>query len=479
MRAGEPSEPPSASEPLSASEPYETRDVYGRLYRVGESPEQIMGRPRILMLVLPWVAMGAVSVMQYGYGVAVPALREAHGWSLVQAFSVLAVWVAFQAGVGFPAAWLRRRRAVSPAWLMVAGGVLCLLGLVALGQAGNLAVALAGYGVVGGTGAGLVYATSVTTVSSWYPESRSTWLGAVTGAFAYGSLPFVVLFGLGMDAANAAGILTLSGLVVGVVVVGCGVLLSDPPPHWWPAHIDPQAWAVDRQLNRSLPENVPAVRQYSPGQVVRSGSLPVMYAILVSMAAVSLLGIASLASYATAGGFAAGVVVVAVGGLALVNGVGRTLAARISDRLGRRRTLAAVLAIEGLAQFGLVASAQSGLAGALVAFALLAGLGGGAFYPLFGSLVLEYFGEHSALENIGLVYSAKVFGGLIGIGAGAVVVTAYGFAVAFAAAGCLGVLAAASTRLLHQPGRPTLPDPGQRTSPANASTAAPSSGSSL
>lgn len=448
----------------------EVRDVYGRLYRVGESPEQLTGRSRAWMLALPWAAMAAVSVLQYGYGAAVPALREAHGWGLGAAFSVLAVWVVFQAGAAFPAAWLRRHRHVSPSAFMVTGGVLCLLGLVALASSGSLAVALVGYGVVGGTGAGLVYATCVTTVSSWYPESRSRWIGAVSGAFAYGAVPFVVLFSLGMDGSDVRSILTATGVLVGAVVVGCGLLLRDPPECWWPAHIDPQQWALDRTLNPSLRENLPAVRQYSPGEAVRTPTLPVMYAILVSMAAVSLTGIAYLAVFVADAGFGPAVVAFAVGGLAAVNGAGRTLAARVSDRLGRRRTLTAVLAIEALAQFGLVLASLSGSAAVLVTFALLAGLGGGAFYPLFGSLVLEYFGERSAMENQALVYSAKVFGGLVGIGMGALVITAYGYEAAFTAAGCLGLVSVGLTRLLRKPGR--LPEPApQPAHPAYAAAA--------
>src|SRR3954462_15451408 len=42
-------------------------DANGREYRIGESPEQILGRPRGWMMWLPWIAMMAVSVFEYGY----------------------------------------------------------------------------------------------------------------------------------------------------------------------------------------------------------------------------------------------------------------------------------------------------------------------------------------------------------------------------------------------------------------------------
>jgi len=447
------------AEVRTAQGPRELTDVYGRHYRVGESDRDLTGRSRAWMLWLPGVTMAAVSVLQYGYGVLAPTLADVHGWSLAQVMSVLAVWVVFQAGVAFPTARLRQRRAVAPRTVIVVGGVLCLAGLVTLAHAGSLAVAILGFSVLGGTGAGLVYATSVTTVSAWFPESRGARIGAVTGAFAYGAVPLVLLFALGLDAGNSTLVLDLTGVAVGGLVVVCGFLFRDPPQDWWPSHIDPQQWAVDKQLNRSLPHNVPAVRQYSPSEAVRCRTLPVMYLILVSMAAVSLLGIAYLASFTLDNGFGPGVVALAVSALALVNGGGRTVAARASDRFGRRETLAAVLAVEGVAQFGLIASGEAGQAAWLVVFALLAGLGGGAFYPLVGSLVLDYFGERSMLVNYAVVYSAKALGGLVGIGAVAFVVSSWGYVPVFTAAGCVGLVSAGLTRLLHQPGHPTLPAP--------------------
>lgn len=456
LRGHEVAEPPEGARAPAVRE---VRDFYGRHYRVGESPEQLTGRSRAWMLWLPWGAMAAVSVLQYGYGALVPSLQQAYGWTLVEALWVLAVWAAFQAGVAVPAVWVRERRRVAPSRTMAAGGLLCLAGVVGLAHAGSLTGALLTYGVLGGTGAGLVYATCVTTVSRWWPEKRGVRIGAVTGAFAYGCVPFLVLVGLGVPDGHLTALLDVTGVVVALVVVGTGLLFRDPPPSWWPAELDPQVWAVDRRLNRSLPGNVPARVQYTPGEALRTGVLPLMYAILVSVTAVSLLGVAALASLGADAGLGTGVVVLGVGALALVSGLGRTVASHASDRLGRRRTLRLVLTVEGLAQFGLVLAAVTGHAGWFVGAALLAGLGGGAFYPLVGSLVLEYFGERRALANYGVVYSAKAFGALLGIGLASLLITSAGYETAFAAAGCLALVSAASTGFLHRPGSPTLPAP--------------------
>ncbi|MDT5402413.1 MAG: hypothetical protein QOK33_5644, partial [Mycobacterium sp.] len=214
--------------------------------------------------------------------------------------------------------------------------------------------------------------------------------------------------------------------------------------------------AVDKRVNSSLAHNVRAVRQYPPGEAVRTPAFVVMYLILVIAAAASLLAIVYVPIVAVYQGFSLGVGALAVGLLAVVNGAGRSVAGRISDRFGRRRTLSAALLLEGCAQLGLVYSASIGQPAAFVAFAALSGMAGGAFYPLFASLVADYFGEPNAVRNFGLVYSAKLFGGFIGVGLPTLLVSSHGLMIPFVAAGLLSLCAAVMTRLLHRPGFPKV-----------------------
>jgi len=67
-------------------------------------------------------------------------------------------------------------------------------------------------------------------------------------------------------------------------------------------------------------------------------------------------------------------------------------------------------------------------------------------------MVADYFGERNAVRNFGLVYSAKMFGGLIGIGLPALVVSSPALMLVFVAAGLISLCAAVTTRLLHRPG---------------------------
>ena len=434
----------------------EVRDLHGRSYRVGQRPHDIIGHSRRWMLWLSWAAMAGIGVLQYGYGVAVTALHVTNGSSATGALWVLALWVVFQAGAAAPTAALSHRFAVAPARAVLVGALLCAAGPLTLAYTDSLVLAVFGYSVLCGTGAGIVYATCASTVAKWYPEERAVRVGFVTGAFGYGAVPFIALFAAVLTPGNRAEIFAGVGVCVFVIVAVCGVLLRDPPPGWWPPEIDPKLWAIDKRVNRSLRNNVPAVRQYSPGEAVRTPAFVLMYLILVFAAAASLLAIVYVPFVALSHGFSLGIGASAVGLLAVVNGAGRSVAGRISDRFGRRQTLSAALLLEGCAQLGLVYSASVGQSAAFVVFAALSGMAGGAFYPLFASLVADYFGERNAVRNFGVVYSAKLFGGIIGIGLPAFVVASDGLTMLFVAAGLLSLCAAVMTRLLHRPGYPAL-----------------------
>jgi MFS family permease len=435
----------------------EIRDNHGRRYRVGESPRDLIGRPRSSVLWKAWVPMAAVGVLQYGYGAAVPALMERNGWGLVGAIWLLAGFTVMQAGVGLPTAYLRERHRIGPRPVMAAGAALSALGLVALGHSTDLMGALLGYALLGGTGAGLVYAACTSTVAKWYPERMGRRVSVVTGAFAYGSVPFIVAAVIGLDAGNLTAVLDIAAVVLFLLVAGPGLFFRDPPERWWPAEVDPRAWALRNPARRMNP---PAIREFSPAQAMQTRVLPVMCLILLGAGAVSLFNAAFVVVYAGGVATTAGAVALAAGLFAGVNGAGRALAVGISDRLGRCPTLSAVLSVQGVAQLLFALSAVTGSTGTLVVAAALAGLGGGGFYPIFASLAREYFGEQSALEVHGLVYSAKAAGGVLGIGLAVLAVTSWGWAVTFTGAAVVSLVAARATGALPRPGLPrTLPMP--------------------
>ncbi|MBL1097740.1 OFA family MFS transporter [Streptomyces coffeae] len=436
----------------------EVQDSKGRTYRIGETDRDILGHSRKLMVYLPWIAMMAISVSEYAYGSAEDTLSEAHGWTQSNTFWILSVWVFFQAGIAFPAGWLREKGILTARRAMFLGAGLCLIGFLALSHVDNVFGAILGFGVVGGLGSGFVYATCINMVGKWFPERRGAKTGFVNGGFAYGALPFIFIFNYWFDTGNFDEVLDLIGVYVLIIVAGCAWFFKDPPKNWWPAGIDPLSYNGNAKSAASLTKNPPAVRQYTPKEAIKTGMLPLMWVSLVLTAGVSIFGISFQVDYAKDVGFGPLVAASSMGIMSVINGVGRGVVGWLSDLWGRKRTLVFVIVVLGLAQFGVIWAGNIHNEALFLFFAFLSGFGGGAFYPMFAALTPDYFGENYNATNYGLVYSGKLISGLFGGGLGSMVVDAWGYDGAYALAGGISMVAAAVALLLRQPGRPRIQD---------------------
>ncbi|MEB8343897.1 OFA family MFS transporter [Streptomyces endophyticus] len=448
-------EPVSASNtaPATGSRYREITDEHGRIYRVGETDQDILGHSRKFMVYLPWVAMMAISVFEYAYGSAEDTLSSAHGWSQSNTFWILSIWVFFQAGVAFPAGWLREKGIMPARRAMYVGAFMCLFGFLALSHLDNVWLAILGFGVIGGLGSGFVYATCINMVGKWYPERKGGRTGFVNGGFAYGSLPFIFIFNYAFDTSNYHRVLDMIGAYVLVVVLVCAFFFRDPPKNWWPSEVDPLAKGGNSKSEAALAKNPPAVKQYSPMEAIKTGQLPLMWLSLVLTAGVSIFGISFQVDFAKEVGFGPLVAASSMGVMAVINGVGRAVVGWMSDVWGRKPSLILVIVVLGLAQFGIIWAGDVRSEWLFLVFAFLSGFGGGAFYPMFAALTPDYFGENYNATNYGLVYSGKLVSGLFGGGLGSMVVGAWGYNGAYALAGGISMLAALVALLLRQPGR--------------------------
>ncbi|WP_084703979.1 OFA family MFS transporter [Phaeacidiphilus oryzae] len=450
-----------------AALPYrEVTDARGRTFRVGETAHSLLGMGRAWMVWLPWIAMMGVSVFEYGFSSAEDTLQHVHGWTLTESFWIASIWAVFQAGVAFPAGRLREKDVLSARTCMLLGAVLAGIGFASLAEVSNYVLAMIGYSVLGGAGAGLVYATCINMVGKWYPENRGARTGFVNGGFAYGTLPLIFVFSYWFHPSDFRVVLNVIALGMLVVVGVSGFFFKDPPKNWWPDDVDPlnRGRSVsDARAARRMEKNPPAMRQFTPKEAIKTGQLPLMWVALVCIGGVSLFGINFQVPFAKSLGFGPLVAASSAGVLAVVNGVGRAAVGWLSDYLGRRTTLVLVLLVAAGAQVGVLWSGQAHNEPFFLIFAFINGFGGGAFYPLFAALVPDYFGENNNAQNYGLVYSAKLVGGVGGGGLAASVISAWGYSGGYYLAFGIALLSALLALCLRQPGAPR----GKR-SPARA-----------
>jgi MFS family permease len=428
-------------------------DAHGRDYRVGETDQQLLGRSRKWMVWLPWIAMLAISVFEYGFGAASDTLKEHNHWSTSQAFWIVTLWAVCQPAVAFPAGRLRETGALSVRTAMLLAAVFSAIGFVTLAHTASIPLVILGYSLIGGIGGGLAYASCINIVGKWFPERRGARIGFVNGGFAYGAVPFIFVFQSVFEPSNFSLVLDLIALYIAVVVGLCAVFLKDPPKNWWPAEIDPLEWAekARRESLQGQHRNPPAVGQFTPMQAMRTGQMPLMWLALWMIGNTALFGTAYQVPFAKSVGFGALVAASSAGVFSVVNGVGRAAVGWVSDRIGRKQTLVTVLLIEAFAQVGVLVTGKAGLEVPFLVMAFFAGFGAGAFFPLFAAMVPDYFGENYNATNYGIVYSAKLASSLVGIGVGASVITAMGWTSAYLMASGLALLSAAIALLLRQP----------------------------
>jgi MFS family permease len=314
-----------------------------------------------------------------------------------------------------------------------------------------MVVVILGYSVLGGIGAGLVYASCINIVGKWFPERKGWLTGFVNGGFAYGSIPFIIIFNYWFTPANHSLVLSLVGVYMLVLMVGCGWFFADPPRNWWPASVDPLNWTRDEKARRNLLKNPPAARQFTPAEATRTPQLWIMWVALICTSGVSFFGINFEVKFAKASNFGLYVAVISAILLALVSGSGRAGVGWISDRLGRRQTLLADTVLLAVAMYGVGWSGSMQNEPLFFVFAVLAGFGGGAFYPLFAALTPDYFGENYNASIYGTVYSAKLVGAVIAGPVGAAIIDGMGYPATYVLAGSLSLVAGVLILFLRRP----------------------------
>ncbi|MFD9498082.1 OFA family MFS transporter [Streptomyces sp. NPDC060035] len=438
---------------ISTSVPFrEVTDANGRMYRIGETDVDIMGRKRKWMVILPWVGMMGISSAEYAFASAEDTLHHAHNWNSGHIYWMMTVWVFFQAAVAMPAGRLRETGRLPARWAMMLGATGTLLGYLSLAYAPHVIFAYIGFSVFSGMGAGMVYATCVNMVGKWYPERRGGKTGFVNGGFAYGSVPFVFIFTGFMDITNFKWVLVSVGVFLAALVACAGFFFRDPPKNWWPAEVDPLNPPEDPRARRSLEKNPPAIKQFSPGEAWRTGRVALMWCCLACTSGVNIFGIAFQIDIGQDAGFAAGIVATAMSLKAIVNGTGRGVIGWLSDLYGRKKCLLYVCVILGLAQFGIIWAAELKSLPLFLLFSAVSGFGGGAIFPMFAAMTADYFGENNNATNYGMVYSSKLVSGL-GAGMGFLVVDAWGLNGAFILAGSISFFAGFLALFLAAPGR--------------------------
>ena len=402
-------------------------DRNGRNYRIGESPEDITKKiigyrlSRRTMRIGAWMCFFFGSVLEYGWSSASGTVIAHYHWSLVAGFFNYSVYVLFEATVAaYIFSRMRERGLISlrrMAWL---GAAMLILSYIFFANAFAPWISYVGYACTGGLASGLGYAAGGGVVTKWFPEKRGWRLGFANGAWAYGAVPFIIVYSLPGVFTNSdfQSVLYITGAIISLGLFTASFLICDAPKYWWPASVDPLTIHTQKSRARQLKANPPAVAQFTPQEffATRQGKAQ-MISFTFALAA-SLFNVGLYATFGQAMGFKGGILfVVGAAGFAFTDGIGRPLQGWISSYIGRRKAVTIFYALMGLGGLGVLGA---GLVHSPILWSILAVLTGavsGACFVFDWLIISDYFGENYVATNWSIPYMLKVLGGAFaGIG---------------------------------------------------------------
>ena len=144
--------------------------------------------------------------------------------------------------------------------------------------------------------------------------------------------------------------------------------------------------------------------------------------------------------FATGLGLSPAVATGAASVLALADSIGVLAIGGLSDRLGEVRTAGSTLILCGLSLATATVLGSNSFGTAFVGLMGAAAFFRGPVFSIFPNLVGEYYGKSRSSENYAVLYSAKVWGGVVGGTATSVLIASAGWTPSFLlGAGAIGL----------------------------------------
>jgi MFS family permease len=327
---------------------------------------------------------------QYCFGVFFSALLEEFRWSRASLAGAFSLYVFGYCVSGFPAG--RLSDTLGPRRVIAAGGLLLGGAMVAMATVHALWQPYVFYGVVAALGMGTAYVPCNATVVKWFAAQRGLAMGlANTGASA-GTLVLppvaqLVVSGLGWRRAYV-----VFGLVVLVVVNAVAPLMRRDPAS---LGLHPDGATAPPAASGGTGGGL------SLGAALRTGAfwlLGVAYTATWLPVFIPLVHLVPFARDLGHPPLAAATAVSAIGAGALV---GRLVMGWISDRIGRRTTIAVSMLLQAAAFMAFTTARDLP---ALYGTAFLFGYSYGAITTLFPAIVGDFFGHQHAGTLVGFLF---------------------------------------------------------------------------
>ena len=314
------------------------------------------------------------------------------------------VWIFFCVG-GILSALIARK--VKPIVILMSCGVLFLVSFLWAASAATLLTLYLSFGIMGGLLTGIVYNTTIVTVSLWYPDRPGLCSGILLSGFGFSAF----LIGNAYQAWTSAEIgawrtsFVVLGIVVCAVICLCALVIRAPGPDFCVKAVQKKAAAPDLPTSRML--RTPKFWVYYLWGVlfVGCGNALVAHSSRIAMEASSILSPATVALAASL--------------ISVCNGGFRSVFGAIFDRYGLKLDMMIIATGYLLASVLLIAALKlSSFPLALIAF-LLCGTMYGGMAPCAAAFVGSNFGQKHYSINFSVFNTSMIPASLFSTLAGA------------------------------------------------------------
>ena len=280
------------------------------------------------------------------------------------------------------------------------GGIVVGLGYILSSFATQIEVLVFTYGVIAGTGIGIVYGVPLFVISRWFPDQKGLAVGLTIIGFGLSPLITAPLANQLIATYSVRPTLRILGIAFTVIILAIAVAMKLPPQGWHP--------------RQNAATSTPVLPSAYPKNLLKSRSF---YGLWLCYAIGTLVGLSAIGISSPVGGeiidINPTVAASSVSLFALFNGMSRPLFGWLCDRF-KPHYVAIFSYVLILIACVLMMNARTGqVATYLIAFCLFWFCLGG-WLAMAPTITLRFFNPDQYAQNYGLVFTAYGVGALIG-----------------------------------------------------------------
>ena len=367
------------------------------------SDDKVFGLPaasgRWLFVVLGIVmnvCLGAV----YAYSIFLKPVKEAFvGISAFQANLPFMVFLAFFSVLMFFGGRVMEK--LGPRKLGMIGGIIVGLGWLLSAFASNIWMLTLTYGVIAGSGVGLVYGCPVSMGAKWFPDKKGLAVGLMLAGFGGSALITGKVANALIPSVGLSTTFMYFGIAFGIILVVLSLPFRFPASGWVPAGWKPAAGTV-------------AASDFTSGEMMKTGAFWGLFLcyIIGCVAGLMAIGISKPVGneiIKISGETAATL----VGIFAIFNAVGRPLFGFLTDKITPRNAAILNLLMILIVSIIMITAKEGDTMLYTISFiGFWLGLGG--WLAIAPTATASFFGMKNYAQNYGVVFFAYGLGAIIG-----------------------------------------------------------------